>query len=83
MDRLATANLRSEPQSDQFLGSAELTPAHNTTISAIAILNPFRLNHCGSMFGGNLMLDRNGVKRSMYGISLTRVLPAILGKESR
>jgi len=45
MDRLATANLRSEPQTYQFLGSAELTPTHNTTISAIAILAPYRLNH--------------------------------------
>lgn len=45
MDRLATANLCSEPQSYKFLGSAELTPTHNTTISAIAILTPYRLNH--------------------------------------
>lgn len=45
MDRLAAANLRSEPQSFQFMGSAELTPSHNTTISAIAILTPYRLNH--------------------------------------
>lgn len=45
MDRPATENLRSEPQTYQFFGSAELTPTHNTTISAIAILTPYRLNH--------------------------------------
>ena len=45
MDCLATANLRSEPQTYQFIGSAELTPTHNTTISAIVTLTPYRLNH--------------------------------------
>lgn len=38
-------NLRAEPPRYEFFGSAELTPKHNTTISAIVILNPYRLNH--------------------------------------
>jgi hypothetical protein len=44
-DAAASGNLRAEPCSYQFSGSAGLTPKHNTTISAIAILNPYRLNH--------------------------------------
>jgi hypothetical protein len=45
LDATASGNLRAEPPRYQFSGSAELTPKHNTTIGAIAILNPYRLNH--------------------------------------
>lgn len=44
-DASSVANLRADPPSYQFLGSAELNPTQNTTISAIVILSPYRLNH--------------------------------------
>ena len=72
MDRLATANLRSEPQTYQFLGSAELTPTHNTTISAIAILAPYRLNHLWLDVWRELEAEtETGRSDQLYVISLT------------
>ncbi|MBZ5700451.1 MAG: hypothetical protein LAN84_01240 [Acidobacteriia bacterium] len=44
-DANSAANLRADPPKYQFSGPAELSPTHNTTISAIAILSPYRLNH--------------------------------------
>ena len=45
MNASASANLRAAPPRYQFFGPAALTPKHNTTVSAIVILNPYRLNH--------------------------------------
>lgn len=45
MDHLTMANLRAEPPTYEFSGPAELTPCMNTTISALAILCPYQLNH--------------------------------------
>ena len=44
-DASSGANLRADPPSYQFSGPAELNPTQNTTISAIVILSPYRLNH--------------------------------------
>jgi hypothetical protein len=44
-DATASSNRHAEPPRYQFSGSAALTPKHNTTISAITILAPYRLNH--------------------------------------
>lgn len=44
-DKSAAENLRADPPRYWFSGPAELTPVQNTTISAIAILCPYRLNH--------------------------------------
>lgn len=41
----AAENLRADPPMYRFSGRAELTAVQNTTISAIAILCPYRLNH--------------------------------------
>lgn len=45
LDPETSQSLGAEPPRYQFSGSAELTSKHNTTISAIVILNPYRLNH--------------------------------------
>lgn len=45
MEALSRTKLRAEAPSYQFFGPAELTSTHNTTISAIVILCPYRLNH--------------------------------------
>ena len=45
IDRQRTTDLGAEPPRFQYYGPAELRETQNTTISAIAILGPYVLNH--------------------------------------
>jgi hypothetical protein len=45
MNAATQDDLGAEPPRYRFSGRAELTPRHNTTISAITIFTPYRLNH--------------------------------------
>jgi hypothetical protein len=56
-----------EPQSFRFVGKAALTPKQNTSVSAIAILAEYRLNHVWVEAGCQMMAKRQRVEEIKPG----------------